>query len=101
MSNSTFCEKIGFYKHVANLTIEIIIIQSGVFYKPAFKLTGTIFRSTGLTALAFRFPSLISHMMSCVHWHLRNYMVDITSELAGGLIQELDDLNNAVNDEAR
>jgi len=93
--------KIDFYRAVAELSIEIIVIQAGVFYKPAFKITGAIFRNTGLSKLAFRFPSLISHMMSCVHWYLRNWMVDETSELAGGLIQELEDLSNAVNEEAR
>ena len=93
--------KLEFYTALTELSIEIIIIQGGVFYKPAFKLTGTIFRNTGLSRLAFKYPSLVSHMMSTVHWYLRNYMVDQTSEFAGGLIEEVNDLNNSVNEERR
>ena len=40
-------------------------------------------------------------MMSCVHWYLRNWMIDETSELAGGVIKELEDLNNSANKDGR
>lgn len=82
-----------FYKAVAEFSLEFIIIQGAVFYKPAYRVTGVIYRNIGLNRLAFKYPSVVSHLLSKIHWLLRNLMVNESSEIAGLLIGEMKYLN--------
>jgi len=78
-----------FYKAIAEFSLEFVIIQGAVFYKPAYRMTGIIYRNVGLNRLAFKCPSIVSHLLSSIHWYLRNLMVNESSEIAGLFIDEL------------
>jgi hypothetical protein len=81
-----------FYFAIAEFSLELILIQSAVFYKPAYKMTGFIYRNIGINRLAFKYPAIISFLLSKIHWYLRNSMVDISSNVASMTIQELKEL---------
>ena len=82
-----------FYKAIAEFSLEFVIIQGAVFYKPAYRMTGIIYRNVGLNRLAFKYPSIVSHLLSKIHWLLRNLMVNESSEIAGLLLGEMKYLN--------
>lgn len=92
--NGNYNAREDYYKAVAEFSLELIIIQAAVFYKPSYKLTGIIYRNSGLNRLAFKCPSVVSHLLSSLHWYLRNLMVNKSSEVARCLIDEIDTLYN-------
>ena len=97
--NGNLDSKKDFYNAIAGFSLELILIQGAVFYKPAYRLTGVIYKNTGLTRLAFKCPSIVSYLLKSIHWYIRDLMVDKSSEIAKFFINELNFFNTIINSE--
>lgn len=65
----------------AKFTFEATLIFTGAYYGTAFATTGTFASTFGLTNLASVCSPCVSAAMSGIHWSIRNYMTEKTSDM--------------------
>ena len=83
----------AFYKALGVFGLEFSIIYATVWYAPTYKTVGMVYRWSGLNRFAFKYPTLISFILSQAHWGLRGVLVDKSSEAAEYFF---DGLNNLI-----
>ncbi len=78
-----------FYTALGIFGLEFGIIYATVWYSPTYKAVGMVYRWSGLNRFAFKYPTLISFILSQAHWGLRGILVDKSSETAEYFIDNL------------
>ena len=85
---------VNFYIASGKMGLESTIIYYTVWSGPAYKATGYIYRISGLNRIAFKCPSCVSIILGKVHWFIRGYMVEKSSDIAESIITSLYNYTN-------
>jgi hypothetical protein len=71
-----------YHKALALFGLEMMIIYATVWYTPSFKIVGMVYRWSGLNRFAFKYPTLISFILSKTHWAIRGTLVEGSTGIA-------------------
>lgn len=79
-----------FYKALGVFGLEFAIIYASVWYTPSYKIVGKVYRWSGLNKIAFRYPTIVSFILSKAHWGIRGILVEETSDVAKYILDNLE-----------
>jgi len=79
-----------FYKAAGKLGLETGLIVGTIYYTPAYKGVGYVYRTLGLNRLAFKCSTCVSYVLSSAHWFIRNIMVEKSSRVAEIIVNNLE-----------
>lgn len=65
-----------FYKALGVFGLEFTIIYTTMWYSPSFKIVGKLYRWSGLNKIAFKYPTIVSFILSKSHWGIRGVLVE-------------------------
>ena len=71
-----------YHKALALFGLEMTVIYATVWYTPSFKIVGMVYRWSGLNRFAFKYPTLISFILSKAHWGIRGTLVEGSTGIA-------------------
>jgi len=91
---------ISFYTSSSRFAFELIIINAAVFYTPSYQTVGAIYRSSGLTQLAFKCPSCVKIALSTSHWTIRNSLVELSSIFAKEISENPEEIWESISIES-
>lgn len=87
INNSSTTE--DFYVASVKFGLETAIIFYTVWSGPAYKTTGYIYRITGLNKIAVEHPACVSIILGEVHWFIRTYLVETSSDVADFILRDI------------
>ena len=78
-----------FYLKLGQFSLETTIISATVFHTITFNTVGHLYRASGLNIIALKCPTCVSIILSNAYWSLKTILVEESSEIAEGLINDL------------
>lgn len=69
----------NFYVKTTVFSIMLTLVVSAAYAAPSYALVGTVYRSSGLTTMAFKCPACVSMVLSEAHWAIRGMFVSTTA----------------------
>lgn len=82
----------NFYKSAAVFGAEAAIIYVAVFAVPAYQAVGTVYRASGMQALAFKCSTCVSAALQESHWFVRTALVEGSSQAFREILDGLEKL---------
>jgi len=71
----------NFYIKTGIFSLILLLVVTAAYAAPSYALVGTLYRSSGLTTMAFKCPSCVSVVLSEAHWAVRGYFVETTANV--------------------
>lgn len=71
----------NFYIKTGIFSVMLLLVVTAAYAAPSYWIVGTLYRSSGLTTMAFKCPSCVSVVLSEAHWAVRSYSVEATANV--------------------
>ena len=76
----------NFYIKTGVFSVMLLLVVTAAYAGPSYTLVGTLYRSSGLTTMAFKCPSCVSVVLSNAHWAVRGYFVEATANILDSVL---------------